>query len=195
MEGLSPLDAVGLMINASKEEIRLRTDLSSLALTLLVLGLTACGYGLLGRTSNLPTDIESIYVEPLVNRTTRPQVDLLLTRAIIDELVTRRRFKVVTSRDKSDAVLSGELTEFMVRPVTFDSDGRATEYLIQIRADMHFKRPDEGEVIWERDKYLFRENYELELDEATFFDPEDETIEVVAVQFATTLIIDLLEGF
>ena len=94
-------------------------------------------------------------------------------------------------------LLSGELTEFTVRPVTFDSDGRATEYVIQIRADMHFKRPDTGELIWERAQYLFRENYELELEleEGAFFDPEDETIEVVAVQFAETLVIDLLEGF
>ena len=38
-------------------------------------------------------------------------------------------------------------------------------------------------------------NYELELDEGTVFDPEDRTIQIVAVDFAQTLVIDLLEGF
>ncbi len=93
---------------------------SVLTLSLSVIGLAACGYGLLGRTSSLPADIKDIYVVPLENRTTRSQVDLLLTRAIIDELVTRRRFEIVSARDKSDAVLSGALTSFIVRPVTFE---------------------------------------------------------------------------
>ncbi|MEE8137260.1 MAG: LptE family protein [Thermoanaerobaculia bacterium] len=173
----------------------MRTAPSTLLLTLFGLGLSACGYGLIGRTSNLPADIQNIYVAPLQNQTTRSQVDLLLTRAIIDELVTRRRFDVVSGRDKSDAVLSGELTEFTVRPVTFDSEGRATEYEIQIRADMNFKRPDTGEMIWERAQYSFRESYEIEIDQVAYFDPEDETIEQVAEEFAETLVIDLLEGF
>jgi hypothetical protein len=43
--------------------------------------------------------------------------------------------------------------------------------------------------------YNFRDNYELELDEATVFDPEDRTIQIVSVDFAQTLVIDLLEGF
>ena len=173
----------------------MKTPVCILTLSLLGLTVSACGYGLLGRSSNLPADIKRIYVAPLENQTQRSQVDLLLTRGIIDELVTRRRFEVVSGREKSDAVLSGVLTAFTVRPVTFDSEGRATEYLIQIRADMSFKRRDTEEVIWERDQYLFRENYELELEEADFFDPEDATITLVAVKFAQTLIIDLLEGF
>jgi hypothetical protein len=165
-------------------------------LSLSVIGLAACGYGLLGRTSNLPTDIQKIYVVPLENLTTRSQVDLLLTRAIIDELVTRRRFEIVNARDKSDAVRSGALTSFTVRPVTFDSSGRATEYEVQIRADMDFKRTEGGEVVWEQPQYFFRENYELELEDLDqYFDLEDTTIIVIGERFAETLVIDLLEGF
>ena len=37
----------------------------------LLLCLAGCGYGLIGRTSNLPEDIENIFVEPLRNQTTR----------------------------------------------------------------------------------------------------------------------------
>ena len=164
-------------------------------LLLPVLALTACGYGLVGRTSNLPSDIQRIFVSPLENQTTRSQVELLLTEAITNELVTRRRFTVVRTRSEADAVLSGAVTAFAVRPVTFDADGRAEEYEIAVRADMLFKRSDAAEVIWQRDQYLFRDNYELDLESVEYFDPEDATIQLVARRFAETLVIDLLEGF
>ena len=61
-----------------------------------VVVLGGCGYGLVGRTSSLPEDIEDVYVEPLGNRTTRSQVDLLLTQAIGDEFVKRRRFNLIS---------------------------------------------------------------------------------------------------
>ena len=160
-----------------------------------VAGLAGCGYGLIGRTSTLPEDIQSIFVAPLQNQTTRPQIELTMTRAIINELVTRRRFTIATNRESADAVLSGTLTSFTVRPVTFDPQGRAEEWQIAIRADMDFTRTDTDEVIWEQPLYNFRDNYELELDEATVFDPEDRTIQIVSVDFAQTLVIDLLEGF
>lgn len=158
-------------------------------------GVTGCGYGLIGRTSTLPEDIETIYVEPLKNRTTRPQIELTMTRAIINELVTRRRFTISPNREDADAILSGTLTAFTVRPVTFDPQGRADEWQIAIRADMDFTRTDTDEIIWEQPLYNFRDNYELELDEGTVFDPEDRTIQIVSVDFAQTLVIDLLEGF
>lgn len=164
-----------------------------------VLGVTAgvvgCGYGLIGRTSTLPEDIETIFVEPLKNQTTRPQIELTMTRAVINELVTRRRFTISPNREGADAILSGTLTAFTVRPVTFDPQGRAEEWQISIRADMSFMRTDTDEVLWEQPLYNFRDNYELDIDEATVFDPEDRTIQTVSTDFAQTLVIDLLEGF
>ncbi len=173
----------------------LRATLLTVLLGLCLGLLASCGYGLIGRTSNLPEDVTKIYVQPLQNRTTRSQIELTMTRAIINELVTRRRFTIAPNAGSADAVLSGVLTSFIVRPVTFDAQGRAEEYEIAIVTDMEFKRLDTDEILWEQPQYRFRENYELELEEATVFDPEDQTIQIVAADFAQTLVIDLLEGF
>ncbi len=164
-------------------------------LVLAALLATGCGYGLVGRTSNLPPDIDSIYVRPLENRTTRQQVDLLLTDAIVQELVTRRRFDVVRSEAEADAILRGSLLAYLARPVRFNTEGRATDYEIVIRADMEFARRDGTEVLWKQSNYQFREDFELEVGDTTYFDPEDQTIGEVARSFAQTLVIDLLEGF
>jgi outer membrane lipopolysaccharide assembly protein LptE/RlpB len=160
-----------------------------------VLVLGGCGYGLVGRSSSLPDDIENIYVEPLTNRTTRTQVDVLLTQAISDEFVKRRRFNLVSERGQADALLTGVVTAFSERPVTFGSQGRGREYEIQIIADMAFARPGSEEPIWFRSGYRFRETYEIDVSAADYFDRADLAISEVAQQFAEVIIIDLLEGF
>jgi outer membrane lipopolysaccharide assembly protein LptE/RlpB len=175
----------------------MKTLLWRSAATLAVLLLVGCGYGLIGRTSNLPEDIDSIFVETLENRTTRQQINLYLTQAIVNEFVTRRRYAVVASAAAADAVLSGVLTAYIVRPVEFGPDGRATRYEFTIRTDMEFKRTGSEEVLWGQDQYVYRGDFELRLDEGqgTVIDNEDPTIQLVSREFAQTLVIDMLEGF
>lgn len=171
-------------------------------LTLAVVLLAGCGYALVGRGSNIPEDIREVYVQPFENRTQRSLVDQALTRAVAEEMVTRQRFAVVASADEADAILSGAVVNFGVIPVTFDPEGRATEYEIVIAAQIIFRRPGdptegegEAQVIWSNDRYSFRESYPVDPTAADFFDREDEAIEEAAERFAETMVSDLLEGF
>jgi hypothetical protein len=165
------------------------------AIGLVPLFLVGCGYALVGRTSTLPEDVRKIYVEALKNTTRRAQLEQVLTRAIADEFVTRRRFEVVRSPGEADGILSGTVTSYFVRPVTFGGGGRATEYEMVIGARMLFTRTGSDEVLWRQDRYYFRELYESNVSEADFFSRQDVAIEEVAVKFAQTMVIDLLEGF
>lgn len=175
-----------------------------LALTLtlgaLSVWLGGCGYALVGRAANIPEDIKLVYVEALVNQTSRQQVEQILTQSIVDELVTRRRFEVINDVSQADAILRGKVVSFGVRPVTFDTDGLADNFEIAITADMRFERPlaageDEPEVIWSNSRYVFREDYPLQNDGAAYFDRENLAIEETAESFAERLVTDLLEGF
>ncbi len=165
----------------------------------LVALLTGCGYALVGQASNLPEDVEKVYVEPLENSTSRSQVEQILTRAISDELLTRRRLEVVNSADEADAVLRGTVLNFQVRPLSFDGDGLANRFEVSISADMKFQRPaqgdEEGEILWANSRYIFREDYPLEEEDQAFFDRENIAIEETSLRFAETLVTDLLEGF
>lgn len=166
---------------------------------LLVVSLSGCGYALVGRGSNLPADIADVYVEPLENGTSRPQVEQILTRAISEELVTRRRYAVV-DLEAADAILRGTVKSFDVRPVGFDADGLASNFEIAITADMVFRRvpapgEEEGEVLWQNSRYVFRQDYPLEGAGADYFDRENLAVEETAEEFAETLVTDLLEGF
>ncbi len=175
----------------------LRTQLAirPAGLLALLLLLTGCGYALVGRGSNLPPDIQEVYLRPLENRTPRQQVEQFLTRAIADEMVTRQRFSLVGALEGADAELSGSVVSFNVTPVTFDASGRATEYEIAMAAQLAFKRVGSDEVIWSSSNYTFRETYPIEVADAQYFDREDEAIERASERFAETMVSDLLEGF
>ncbi len=159
------------------------------------LALTGCGYSLVGRASNLPADVRRVYLKPLENRTQRAQVEQILTRALADELLTRQRFVVVNDPASADAELSGAVVGFGVTPVTFDPDGRATEYEISITAQVAFRRAASDDVLWSNERYQFRESYPVEVSETGYFDRENLAIEEVAGNFAETMVSDLLEGF
>ncbi len=161
----------------------------------LALSSLGCGYALVGRSTNLPEDVRDIFVQALENSTNRAQVDQILTRSITEELVTRQRFRVVSERTDADAILSGTVTSFRVRPVTFVTGGRASEYEILIFARMEFKRTEGDVILWKQDAYQFRETYEIGDSAVGYFDRENLAIEEVAKKFAETLVIDLLEGF
>ena len=161
----------------------------------LVLSLVGCGYSLVGRGTNLPEDVEGIYVAPFENRTQRQQVEQFVTEAIAEELVRRPRYRVVGEAD-SDATLSGAVSAFGLTPIAFDADGRATEYEISVTAQVALARTgDSDQVLWKNDRYVFRENYQVDTGEGGFLDLEDLALRDAAERFAETMVSDLLEGF
>lgn len=165
------------------------------ATMLLGLVLGGCGYALVGQASSLPPDIHTIFVAPLENQTQRAQVEQFMTQSITDEMLTRRRYTVVRSAAEADAQLLGSVTSFRVTPLTFDSQGLATEYEITIIASVRFERVGSDQRIWSNDNYLFRVNYEVDESEASFFDRENIAAQEASARFAETMVSDLLEGF
>jgi len=165
--------------------------LGALALSLLV----GCGYSLVGRATNIPPEVKNVYLEPFENSTERVNVDQILTQAVADELVTRQRFAIVASGEGADAELTGTVTGFEVQPVSFDADRRGTEFEISITASVKLRQLDPDQVLWENDRYQFRDSYQLEASELGFLDRETPAIEAAAKKFAESMVTDLLEGF
>lgn len=165
------------------------------ALLLSVVTLAGCGYSLVGRGSNLPPEVRRVQLAPLENLTPRSQVDQILTRALSTELVNRHRFEVLSSAEGADAILTGKVSSFTLSPVTFDSEGRATEYEIAIVVSVQFKQVAPETLLYQNDNYLFRSSYEVKASELGFQDRETPAIEATAKDFAESLVTDLLEGF
>lgn len=164
-------------------------------LLLVLVAVAGCGYTLVGTASNIPEHIETVYLEPFENTTQRVQVEQILTQAVADELVRRSRLTVVSTTEEADSLITGIVTGLITTPVTFDAEGRATEYMISITVQVAFVERISEETIWKNERYLFRENFISEPSALTFIDREKIALEQVSGSFARTLVSDLLEGF
>jgi outer membrane lipopolysaccharide assembly protein LptE/RlpB len=165
------------------------------AALLVALSALGCGYNLVGRGSTVPPDVKTVFLKALENKTNRQLVDQILTEAVAKELVTRKRFTVVSEEAGADAEISGAVVGFSVTPVTLDAQGRATQYELSITVQVKFRRLKTDTVLWSNDRYNFRASYDVPVSSTAYIDRETLAITDLAPQFAQTMVSDLLEGF
>jgi outer membrane lipopolysaccharide assembly protein LptE/RlpB len=156
---------------------------------------TGCGYSLVGQASSLPESIKVVQFTTLENMTPRVGLEQRLSAEIARELASRGRFRVQSQRDGANAVLSGAVTSFNLFPVAYDTQGRATDYQVQITARISLKTVPDEKALWENPAYTFRDNYQFSASAASYVDRENEAIDRVAGRFAQSLVTSLLEGF
>lgn len=166
------------------------------AAALFTLVIAGCGYALVGHGNTLPQTAKTIQVPAFVNKTTRVQVEQRVTQAVADEMVLRGRLKLVTNPDDADIIIRGSIDTFQITPVTFNSEGRATEYQASVTAKIELLDHRENDkVLWKNDQYRFLQNYPITNTGPSAFDQESAAIGDIAVRFAQTLVTNLLEGF
>jgi outer membrane lipopolysaccharide assembly protein LptE/RlpB len=165
------------------------------ALLIAVLLSAGCGYALVGKGSSLPDNIKVVQFTTLENLTQRVTLEQRFSAEIARELASRGRFKVQSGSVGADAQLTGAVLTFNLFPVAFDSQGRATDYQVQVTARVSLKTVPDGKVLWENPAYTFRDNYSYAATAASYVDLENDAIERVAGRFAQALVTSLLEGF
>ena len=157
----------------------------------------ACGYHLVGTSSNLPARLQTLYVAPFINQTSRSEVDQRLTEQITQEWVRRGRFQLVASGDKADAVLSGTVKSAVVNPVQFDQQGRATEYQLTVIADVQLvdRTGEKPVVLWRDERFARNTAYPVDPLARDYFDREIEALDRLSRDFARDLVVTILEGY
>jgi outer membrane lipopolysaccharide assembly protein LptE/RlpB len=118
-----------------------------LALAVLTASLTvgACGY--YSTSSRTAKDIKSVAVPFFVNLTTEPDLEITVTERLINNLVADNTLKV-TDEEYADAVLTGEIVEFINVPFSFDNELDAQEYNVVIKVKVSLFNRRKNEPIW-----------------------------------------------
>jgi len=163
----------------------------------IVLSLTGCGYHTVGSATHLPPNVHTIAVKFIENKTARYHSEVDITQAIVAELQTRTRDKIVSVSHESeaDATLSGVILSETVAPYTYNSNtGQTSTYLITLTANITLTDRN-NHILYEHQDYQFHQQYEATADLASFIQ-EDSPAEVrLARDFAQTLVSDMLESF
>lgn len=175
----------------------MRTYLRSLIgfLLLAIASSLACGYHTAGHNVALPQDVKTIAIPSFKNETLTYRIEQMLTASVVREFTTRTRYHIVNDPADADAVLHGTVVSTVETPLAYDTaTGRAASVLIVV--SMRVKLVDRhGRVLYQDPSYVFREQYEVSQDLATFFEEDTPAFRRLSQDFARTLVSNILEGF
>ncbi len=166
-----------------------------LALAAVLPVLSGCGYHTLGAATHLPPDIKTISVPLFISRTEAYHTETVMTDAVIRELATRTRYRVIpTASPGSGAVLHGTILTEAVAPLTYNaSTQQSSSFIITIVASVTLNGAD-GQVLYQNKNIVFREQYQSTTDLATFIQEDPAAVERLSRAFARQVVADVLEG-
>src|SRR5262249_19941764 len=111
-------------------------------------GISGCGYQLSGTNVTLPSDVHTVAIGPFDNRSREFGLEKTLAFAREREFHRRGILTVAENPDQGDALLSGVIKRFHVRPVAFNSQDEAIQYEAEIVLDLILQRQSDGSVLW-----------------------------------------------
>ena len=153
-----------------------------------------CGYRLRGTGSSLPPQVRTMSVPVFKNLTTRFELDVKLTRAVINELVARGKVAISADPAGADAVLEGEITGFTATPIGFSGGNQADKYKITVTAKVTLKDRSSAKPLFANPAFVYQQEYDVPPG-ASFESLETEAIDKIAEKFARSLVVSILEGF
>ena len=158
--------------------------------------LTGCGYHTAGAATHIPANVRTIAVPVFATHAQAYHTEMALTQAVVRELNTRTRYRVVTGNSAdADAVLSGTLLTQSSAPLTYDSTtGETSSYVVTITVKVVLAAHD-GRVLYQNDALSYREQYQSPQDLTGFIREDPAAVNRLARDFAQALVGDMLESF
>jgi outer membrane lipopolysaccharide assembly protein LptE/RlpB len=161
-----------------------------------LLACEGCGYHTAGHAGQLPENVKTIAVPAFKNETATYRIEQMLTASVVQELTTRTRYRILNDpSEDADATLRGTVLSTVASPIAYDTTtGRAASVLVVV--SMKVSLADrQGKVLYQNPTYVFREQYEVSQDLASFFEEDSPAFRRLSRDFARTLVSNILEGY
>ncbi len=149
-----------------------------------------------GRGNALPQEWKVISIPALKNKTSSYRIEQRFTQALVREMISRTKYRVVPEEKDADAVLEGQINSLETTPVLFDPvTTRATLMLVSISLRVRLVDRASGKPVYQNANMVFRNEYEIATDIPSFFQEEGPGLDRMARDFARTVVSALLEKF
>jgi PBP1b-binding outer membrane lipoprotein LpoB len=161
--------------------------------------ISGCGYALAGKGNTLPAYIKTIGVPPFQNLSTTPELDRMITDAVVVELQKRGKYSVVSETDGVDAILTGALQSVTPTAINFTDAQQVSKYNVTVVARAEFKETKDNKITYS-DTIRVTDEYDVVGglaggDLATVFTQDRNALTRLAKSFATSLVSSILEKF
>ena len=169
---------------------------AGVAVLMAALVLSSCGYHTAGHAAQLPENVKTIAVPAFKNETLTYRIEQMLTASVVREFTTRTHYRIQNDpSEAADATLRGTVLSTTVSPLTYDTTtGRAASVLVVVSLKVVLTDRG-GKILYQNPAYLFREQYEVSQDLASFFEEDSPAFRRLSQDFARTLVSNILEGF
>jgi outer membrane lipopolysaccharide assembly protein LptE/RlpB len=164
----------------------------SIVLAGVVVVLGGCGYSL---RPSLPGNIKTVHIPVLENRTQEPGIEDFVTQALTQALVTSGVAKIVSGADTADAVLEGQIIEYSLVALAFDSGANVTQYRLQIGLSLTLRERGSSEVVWRQERIGERADFRVAGPVSTTLIREQDAVRRAAVDIARSIVSLAFEGF
>lgn len=114
----------------------------------LALALAGCGYNFRGKQNNLPSDVRTVAIPVLENRTGELRIESIFTDEIIFQF-TKSQMLRVTSEGQSDAVLKAFIKKVDTTDVALTSKTTSSQRRLWVTLSAKLTRRSDGKVLWE----------------------------------------------
>ena len=156
----------------------------------------ACGYRAGSHSDLLPPTIKTIAIPIWGNNTANYRLSERLPGAIAREFISRTRYKVVGTVEEADAILNGNIANYLAFPnVTEPDTGRAVGIQISVIMGVSLTERVSGKTLFARPSVEFRNRYEIAVDQTKYFEESDAAMERLSRDVARTLVSSILEAF
>ncbi len=189
----------GSSMKSTREMEKRRGSWTVYFLFLLVIALSGalsgCGYHVAGKGGSMPGGITTISIPFFQNHTKRPDVETVITTAIVDEFINTASLQVVKSGE-GEATLVGSVRLYTLTAVSFDSTDVTQEYRLSVVVDLKLLRKEDESILWERKGLTDYEDFKVTaLDVDATKAAEREALKKMAKDMARLIKEQMVEDF
>jgi hypothetical protein len=142
----------------------------------------------------LPQYIRKIAIRSFANHTPQYGLEDKLTLAVQQNFNLDGRFQV-TTEDQADGVLIGDITRYILEPLSYDSNHVPTQYKLWILVDATFYDKIKNQTLWKESNLSGELRYYVESSGLPGATTEEEARQTVWDQLARDITTRTLEGF
>ncbi len=125
----------------------MRKSIGFIALLVVFALFYGCGYHIAGRGGRIE-GVESLAVPVFRNLTQKPDIESIMTTAVVDEFIN---IVDITTEGNADAVLRGVIKSYRLRPVSYSERDVVNEYRLTVVFAFELIGTGDGRVLWKND--------------------------------------------
>jgi len=142
----------------------------------------------------MPPGIKTVFVPVLENKTAEPGIEDFITSALTQAVVGTGA-RIAASAGDADASLEGQIVEYRLTSLSFDSSSNVTSYRLIIALALTFKDLKQNKVIWKQDRVEERADFVVAGQVTQTLAREQVAVQKAAVDVARAIVSFAFEGF